>query len=57
MNANPTVMAQFPRDPETGKRVSKPLWWYAMIAESELHSRIITLAEKRAKELACFGGK
>lgn len=35
----------------------KPHWLFAIVSEKELHERITALAEKRAKELACFGGK
>lgn len=33
--------------PSEGKRVIKPHWWFAIIQESELHSRVRELAEKR----------
>lgn len=40
-----------------GKMVEKPEWWFALIDESELHSRIRSIAQRKAKELACFGGR
>lgn len=40
-----------------GRYVIKPHWWYALIADRDMHDRIIALAEKRAKDAACFGGR
>ncbi len=40
-----------------GRYITKPLWWFALITESDLHERIRRIAEKRAKEMGCFGGR
>jgi len=35
----------------------KPHWWYRIITERDLHERILKIAERKARELDCFGGK